>query len=349
MRPPPLDATLDATMQELIDDLPEEIALLDDHCNILAINRAWKETVEVHGYLDALPGYNYRDLCRRRAAEGYEPAVEAASALDDIASGKRSFWQLVYNGGKVWGGHDYQICVHRIGIGAQTVISVTRFDLTELLDLRRAKDALKISLSESQTVERQRLARELHDSTSQLLAGIGLLLGRLEHQSPNPESLGLVEELQELVREAQQEIRSISFLAHPPSIDKLGFAAAMKSLVEGFARRAAFDGSFEVRGDPQSLSPDVQGTLYRIAQEGLSNVHRHARATSVRVLLCYRSRAVHLMIADDGIGISDELLKGTGGAGVGLSSMRERLIEAGGRLSIRRLSPGTAIVASVRR
>jgi len=349
MRPPPLDATLDGTMQELIDDLPEEIALLDDQCNILAINRAWRETVEEHGYFDALPGYNYLDLCGRMATEGYGPAVEAALALEDIASGKHNFWQLVYNGGDRWDGHDYQICAHRIGVGAQTVISVTRFDLTEILELRRAKDVLRHSLNESQSVERQRMARELHDSTSQLLAGIGLLLGRLEHQSPNPESKSLVEELQELVREAQQEIRSISYLAHPPSIEKLGFERAMKSLVDGFARRAAFESSFEIRGDMHPLSPDVEGTLYRIAQESLSNVHRHARATQVRVLLCFRRRAVHLIITDDGIGISRDTMAGRGSVGVGLSSMRERLTESRGRLSIRRLSPGTAIIASVGR
>lgn len=347
--PPPLDATLDGTMQELIDDLPEEIALLDDQCNILAINRAWRETVQEHGYLDAMPGYNYRDLCERRAIEGYEPAVEAASALADISSGKRSFWQLIYNGGDRWDGHDYQICVHRIGVGAQTVISVTRFDLTEILELRRAKDVLRHSLDESQSVERQRMARELHDSTSQLLAGIGLLLGRLEHQTPNPESLSLVEELQELVREAQQEIRSISYLAHPPSIARLGFAGAMRTLIEGFARRAAFESSFEIRGDKYPLSPAIEGTLYRVAQEALSNVHRHARAMQASVLLCYRRRAVHLLIIDDGIGISRETLAGKSSDGVGLSSMGERLAGARGRLSIRRLSPGTAIIATVGR
>ena len=344
-QPAPTDA-LDGTMQELIDDLPEEIALLDEQCNILAINRAWRETVEEHGYLDAIPGYNYLSLCMRRAAEGYGPAVEAASALQDISSGKRSFWQMIYNGGDLWDGHDYQICAHRIGVGPQTVISVTRFDLTEIMALRRAKDDLRHSLVESQSIERQRLARELHDSTSQLLAGIGLLLGRLEHQSPNRESLGLVEELQELVREAQQEIRSISYLAHPPSIERLGFAGAMKSLVEGFARRAGFEGSFEVTGEMRSLSSEKQGALYRIVQEALSNVHRHARATRVRVQLCFR-HSVHVMIADDGVGISDDTLKGLGNAGVGLSSMSERLTEIGGRLSLRRLSPGTAIIATV--
>jgi len=256
---------------------------------------------------------------------------------------------MVCSGGHLWEGHDYQICVHRIGVGAQTVISVTRFDLTEILELRRAKDVLRHSLDESQSVERQRMARELHDSTSQLLAGIGLLLGRLEHQTPNPESLGLVEELQELVREAQQEIRSISYLAHPPSIEKLGFAGAMRTLIEGFARRAAFESSFEIRGDMYPLSPNIEGTLYRVAQEALSNVHRHARAMQVRVLLCYRRRAVHLIITDDGIGISRETLAGNGSVGVGLSSMQERLSEARGRLDVRRLSPGSAIVASVRR
>ena len=142
-RPAPAKAPAAAvarTMQQLIDNLPEQIALLDEQCNILAANRAWTDIVEQYGHLDALPGRNYRDFCAAKAAEGYEPAIEAVAALDDITSGRRSLWQLVYNGGERWGGHDYQICIHWIAVGSQSLISVTRFDLTEILALRRAND-----------------------------------------------------------------------------------------------------------------------------------------------------------------------------------------------------------------
>ena len=85
-----------------------------------------------YGYLEALPGHNYRDFCASKAAEGYEPAIEALAALDDIRSGKRSFWQLIYNGRENWQGRDYQITFHRIPFGGHSFLSITRFDLTEI-------------------------------------------------------------------------------------------------------------------------------------------------------------------------------------------------------------------------
>jgi two-component system, NarL family, sensor kinase len=340
-------AAVAETMQQLIDDLPEEIALLDQQCNILAVNQSWLRMMEVHHHLDSRPGNNYRDLCVTRAAQGHQPAVEALAALDQVSSGNRSDWQLVYNGGESWSGRDFQLCFHRIGEGDQAIIAVTRFDLTESLELRRLKHDFSNSLIKTQATERQRMARELHDSISQLLTGVGLLLARLKHQSPDPESQDVVDELQDLVGQAQQEVRLVSYLAHPPALEKMGLGDALKSVAEGFGSRTGLETSFEIHGEDRPLPVAAQSAIYRVAQEALSNVHRHAHATRVRLLLCFRRSASHLVVADDGIGISRETLGGSGGAGVGLSSMRERLSEIGGRLSVRPLPAGTAIVASV--
>jgi signal transduction histidine kinase len=351
-RPGPLPAHKSAaaafthTMQQMIDDLPEEIALLDQDCRMLAVNRSWRYVCVESGNLDAMPGCNYREVCKRKAAEGYEPAARAYMAFGEISSGQRDFWQMTYNGGLRWSGRDYQFCMHRIAVGAETLIMVTRFDLSELLELRRIKKDFSASLVRGQTMERQRVARELHDSTSQLLATIGLLLGRLRLQSPNRESLSVVEELQELLTQAHQEIRLISYLAHPPEIEKMGLADALKALVKGFGRRTGVDARFEIQG--KGFLPAVtESAFYRIAQEALSNVHRHSRASRVRLMLSSRPASAHLVIADDGVGISRDILAGSEGAGVGLASMRSRLREIGGRLMVRALSPGTMIVASV--
>ncbi|HET6941132.1 MAG TPA: sensor histidine kinase [Sphingomicrobium sp.] len=336
-----------STLQQLIDDLPEQIALLDEECLIVAANEAWKNTAEEHGFPEVMPGHNYRDFCATRAVQGYEPAIEALAALDDFRAGKRSFWQLVYNGRDSWRGRDYQITLHRIWLGGRNLISVTRFDLTEILRLRRAKDDFTTSLIEGQAFERQRMGREIHDSTSQLLAAIGLILGRLRQQLPESEALGLVEEMQELLTDVHGEIRSISYLAHPPSLKKLGLADAVKSLVEGFGRRTGLETSFDIHGDSVPMSASAESMIYRLAQEALSNIYRHAHATRVRLQLRFRRSTAHFVVADDGIGISQETLAGLGGEGVGLASMRSRLAELGGRLSIRTLSPGVAIIASV--
>ena len=339
-------AALSEPLQQLLDDLPEQIALLDEDCAIFAANRAWKEAVTECGYLEPLPGHNYRDFCASKAAQGYQPAIEALAAIDDIWAGRRSFWQLIYNGRENWGGRDYQITFHRISFGGHSLLSVTRFDLTEILELRRAQTDLTASLIEGQAIERQRMGRELHDSASQPLAAIGLVLARLKQRSPGSETLAMVDEMQELLAEVHREIRSISYLAHPPSLKKLGLPHAVKLLVEGFGRRTGLEASFDIVGDPGSLSEAAETAIYRLAQEGMSNVHRHARATRVRLLLCFRQSATHFIVADDGIGISHETLAGAE-CGVGLASMRERLSEVGGRLSMRALSPGTAIIASV--
>ena len=147
-------------MQQLIDDLPEEIALLDESGNFLTVIKAWRQTVLVHDQLDALPGHNYRDFCMSRAAEGYQPAVDALAGLDEILCKRRDWWELIYNGGERWRGRDYHISIHRIAVGREPIISVTRDDITEIMQLRRKRQDLAHTLIEGQAVERQRIGRE---------------------------------------------------------------------------------------------------------------------------------------------------------------------------------------------
>jgi signal transduction histidine kinase len=125
----------------------------------------------------------------------------------------------------------------------------------------------------------------------------------------------------------------------------MGLVQATKSLVEGFGRRAGLRASFELLGLAAPLEQAADAALYRIVQEGLANVHRHSKASSVRVALIFRRFAAHVLIADDGVGAARERFTGT--EGVGLSSMNSRLNDIGGRMSVWRLNPGTAVVASV--
>jgi two-component system NarL family sensor kinase len=334
------------SFKHLIDDLPEQIALIETSGAILVANQAWTKTVEDHGYLDALPGRNYRTFCAAKAAEGYEPARQAGEALDELVAGKRSSWRLVYNGRERWNGRDFEISFRRLAMGSQTLIVVVRFDLTEIIELRRARHDLTESLIEGRAVERRRMARELHDSTAQVLTAVKLLLGHLRHETAPGHSADLVDELQDLVTEAQQEIRSVAFLTSPPALEQ-GLAEALKALVEGFGRRAGLETRFDVSGIVESVRAPVDIAFFRIAQEALSNVYRHAHARRVRLSLHSRASATHLMIIDDGIGISRASLKGTNALGVGLGIMRARMNEIGGRLTARRLSQGTAIIATV--
>ena len=172
------------------------------------------------------------------------------------------------------------------------------------------------------------------------------MLCRLKQEQASEQSLALVEELQQLVMETQREIRLVSYLAYPPALQNVGLVAALKSVAEGFGRRTGLQTSFELQGEPMNLSAEAESALYRVAQEALSNIHHHAQASRVRVFLGFRRSALHLIVADDGIGVSRETLALPGHTGVGIASMQSRLAEIGGRLSIRRLARGTAVAAS---
>ena len=207
---------------------------------------------------------------------------------------------------------------------------------------RRAKQASRDLLPLVQATERQRLTRELHDSTSQLLVAAQLMTGRLKRTLSDDDALVIVDELQDLMTEVQQEIRSISYLSQPPALEKLSFTQAVKTLVEGFGRRSGLIVSMQVVGSHATEWPEAGAALYRIVQEGLSNILRHAQATTASVSVIVRGNMTHVVIRDDGRGISR-----AAEPGVGLSGMRVRLAELGGRLTVRSLFPGTAIIASL--
>ncbi|HEY7005751.1 MAG TPA: sensor histidine kinase [Sphingomicrobium sp.] len=339
-------AALASALQHLIDDLPEQVALLDENCRIVAVNLAWTEEMNRLGYTGLARGDDYRAVCERHAAEGYEPAICAAAALNEIVRGERTFWKLNFRGRSEWSEREYELSFHRVA-DARTFITVTRFEVTEIAELRRLKQDFIQSLIEGQAVERQRLGRELHDSTAQVLTALALNLGRLKRESSSKRWLATLNELQDLVAEAQREIRSVTYLSNASALNGMALSDALRALADGFERRTGIHVSFEIRGETVLMPIYAESALYRIAQEALSNVYRHARAARAGVMLCFRENLVHLIVSDDGIGISRDTINRHGSAGVGLTGMRARLVELGGRLSVRRLVPGTAIVASM--
>ncbi len=201
-------------------------------------------------------------------------------------------------------------------------------------------------MDETQAIERRRIARELHDQTGQLLTSIGLALGRLK-RGPQGEVSKAIHDIEALLSAAHREIRTISFLAHPPELATLGLADTLQAFARGFGQRTNLRVSFGI--DAGTATPDdlAAGAIYRIAQESLSNIHRHASAANVSISLSTRRLGTHLVIVDDGIGISPETIRGGGSAGVGIGGMRSRMLEVSGRLTVRRLSIGTAIIATL--
>lgn len=328
--------------QQIINGLPEQIALLDDNWSILAVNDAWTKTAALYGYFALCPGTNYFEFLRERSAEGHASAGVVVDGIRAMEERGEDDFRFLYQGSDRWEGHSFQLCVHRMEIAGRTFATVTRYDVTELMQLRQLREGFSHDLIEGQAEERRRMAREIHDSTMQLLAGLGLALGQLKRARKNREAIEIVAEMEQLLGEAQGEIRAISYLAHPPLLKNMGLAEALRMLVEGYGRRTGLRVSLNMASDIRVDWETAEVAMYRIVQEALSNSHRHARATDVAVAVHRRRSMFHVIIVDNGIGMPSNATQG-----VGLASMRSRLAELGGRLTVRHAMPGTMLVASL--
>ena len=328
--------------QHVVDGLTEQIALLGEDWTILVVNKAWAHVAELYGHFALIPGTDYLQFCREMADSGLDIAIDVVAGIEEIIAGKRSSFQLVYRASDPEIGHEHQLCVNRFEVAGRKFASVTRYDVTRLVELRRLREDFSKSVLLSQADERRRIGREIHDLTMQLMACLDMKIGQFERSGPTAVQGSLIDEMRELATEAQQAIRSISYLIHPPLLGKLTLPEALMELVEGFSRRTGLDVKFETIGEAQTWSPAAEEAAYRIVQEALSNVHRHSNASHATVRLSQREAITHVIIADDGTGMPDHVR-----SGVGLAGMRSRLSELGGRLFIRSRSPGTAVIASI--
>ena len=209
---------------------------------------------------------------------------------------------------------------------------------------------LSLRLLTVQDEEHRSIARELHDSVGQHLAGIKMDVDRLRKPESVDNQSEMLAKLSESVEKCMSETRTISHLLHPPLIDELGFAAAAKWYLESFSERSGIKAKLE-SSSSRRLPRSVELPLFRILQASLSNVHRHSKSSTVDVRLSIDEREARLEVKDYGKGIDPELLKqfnqSGGGAGIGLGGMRERLRELGGRLEVESSDDGALIRAVI--
>jgi signal transduction histidine kinase len=196
----------------------------------------------------------------------------------------------------------------------------------------------------AQEAERRRLARELHDETGQALTSILLGLRSVEEARSDDERKASVEELRGLVRSTLQDVRQLAVELRPTALDDFGLEPALERLTSTFAESTgiAVDLAATLQG---RLPADVETALYRIVQEALTNVVKHARASRVSILLTRKSSSVSAVIEDDGVGFD---LASARADGLGLVGMRERIGLLGGRLLIEsEPDAGTTFIAEV--
>jgi two-component system, NarL family, sensor histidine kinase DevS len=213
-------------------------------------------------------------------------------------------------------------------------------DLSE----RIARDSLR-RVVEGQELERRRLARELHDETGQALTSILLGLKALEERSKDPASRAATEELRELVVSTLQDVRRLAVELRPSALDDFGLVAALERLAESFAEQTGISVDFQTALAGERLPEEVETALYRIVQESLTNVVKHAQARRVSILLARKDGAVKAVVEDDGQGFDPAEQTDDG---YGLMGMRERLALLGGRLEVESgHDGGTTIAAEV--
>ncbi len=224
----------------------------------------------------------------------------------------------------------------------------------ESLVLERTESLQNLSqrLLKVQDEERRRVARDLHDSSGQTLAALKLSVEVLQRKVTNDKVIsGELAGIALLANEALQEIRTTSYLLHPPMLDEVGFTSAAQWFVDGFARRSGMRVQIEFAPLAERLPNSIEIALFRVLQESLTNVHRHSGASEVQVRFLREADTVILEVRDYGRGIPEELLSRLGqsvrDSGVGLSGMCERLNELKGDLEITFADPGTRLRAIV--
>ena len=218
-------------------------------------------------------------------------------------------------------------------------------DISDRVETRREAERLRRRLVFLQDGERRRIAEELHESTAQHLVAASLNLLNLKAKAP-AEMRGLADEVLQSVNEAATEIRTFSYLLHPPQLEKQGLSSVLRKYVPGFERRTGVRTTLRITPLADQLPPDQQHAILRIAQESLGNVHRHARATRASVSVRRIWGNVHLVVRDDGKGIrpeAGEQLADRLRLGIGIPATTARVRQMGGRSAIDAPARGTII------
>ena len=334
-------------LQAMIEGLSAQVALVDCDGMITKINRHWRREIQHQGNWDFDVGCDYAGALTGLVQAGDTRVAPILQAFRDVSLGVRRTFGCVYLGSGRFEGHDYRVSISALQFADEKFVLVSVDDVSELNALRRQRRRTDTQVLRAQEDERRRMARELHDSTSQTLVVLDLHLMNLRKHA-GPEATSLIEDCKTAVKEIQREIRSFSFMAHPPFLPDHDLGSAFERLTAGFAARTGLEIRLEL-SEVGEASASIEAALYRLAQEALSNIHRHANATTANVRLLGTERYLHLLISDDGIGFDLAADATRKGMGVGVVGMRERVRELAGRFSIRRASKGTVLSVALPR
>jgi two-component system, NarL family, sensor kinase len=206
-------------------------------------------------------------------------------------------------------------------------------------------------LLRSQDEERRHIARELHDSAGQTLTVLGISLAQLVQKTGRnaPDLATEAEQIQETVQQLHREIRTTSYLLHPPLLDENGLYSAISWYLEGLQERSRMEVQLDTSTAFGRLPRDMELVIFRLVQECLTNIHRHSESKLASIRIARESNQIALDIRDQGKGMSPARLAEiqSGRSGVGIGGMRERLLQFEGTLNIDSNSSGTRVFATI--
>src|SRR3984957_3844031 len=234
---------------------------------------------------------------------------------------------------------------------AQTLDAEVRARTRELEEQSNRVRELSWRLLRSQNEERRHIARELHDSVGQTLTvlDINLELFMQEAGYKSSKVASKIEEIQITVQQLHREIRTTSYLLHPPLLDESGLYSAISLYLQGLRERSALEVRFEISEQFGRLPSDLEIVIFRLVQEPLTNIHRHSESKTASIRIDRESNQIALDIRDQGKGMSSERMAEiqSGRSGVGIAGMRERLRQFEGTMNIESDSSGTRIFATI--
>ena len=329
------------------------IVLAEPQGRFVEANRAFQDLV---GYSDQeLKALTYRDITHEA------DIPRGAEVIQQLVSGAKHEVQLEKryrhkDGRFIWVRATATVIPDGDGsprylIGVVEDVTNRKLAEQKLDALLSQSRALAGRLMQAQDDERRRIAQLLHETTAQDLAALKMHLSRLNRTAGHLSDAerGALTESISLAEQSMTDIRTLSYLLHPPFLDEMGLVSALRWYADGFAERSGIRVDLELPESFGRLPLDIETALFRIVQEALINIHRHAGSETARIRLRRDAEALVLEIEDRGRGIPDRslthIMSGEGGVGVGIVGMCERIEPLGGRIEITSGADGTTVRA----
>lgn len=324
----------------------DRIALIDAQGNIVGVNDQWLSLAEQYDALESTgPGANYLDVCRR-ASTSCTDARDALTGIRAVIRGELRSFTMDYVGSMFAQGRRFRMGITPIHFKDARFV-IAHSEVTSQSDPRTLKQLRGFArqLMNAQEQERERIAREIHDNLGNRIALLSFSvqrIARLQSERCVPQN----DELNDIIdniTDLSKSLRDISHALHPPLLKHAGLCAALRALCQEYQKTLGVQLTAAIAEWP-NVPADVATCVFRVAQECLHNIAKHAAATKVRVVLERRGKELRLTISDTGRGF--RITENTTNEGLGLLSIKERVLCLKGRLKIQSV-PGEGTTVSV--